>query len=165
MDSKDFNDSYDQLSTYVEDCGLLFERWGLPRTAGRIWGWLHVCNPPRQTAQDLVDALHVSKGSVSMNTRLLESLGLVERIGVPMSRQGHYRLRDDGFEAILSMRIKGAKEARDIAERGLRVIGSAEPLRTNRLERQRDFYAFMVNELELLLRDWQEHKGKSPVVR
>ena len=160
MNSNDFND---QLSTYVENCGLLFERWGLPRTAGRIWGWLHVCDPPRQTAQDLVDALHVSKGSVSMNTRLLESMGLLERIGVPMSRQSHYRLRDDGFEAILSMRIKGAKEARDIAEKGLRVLASAEPMRRNRLEQQRDFYAFMVAELELLLRHWQEQRGKSPV--
>jgi DNA-binding transcriptional regulator GbsR (MarR family) len=162
MNSNDFKD---QLSTYVEDCGLLFERWGLPRTAGRIWGWLHVCDPPRQTAQDLVDALHVSKGSVSMNTRLLESLGLLERVGVPMSRQGHYRLRDDGFEAILSMRIKGAKEARNIAERGLRILEPAEPTRKNRLEQQRDFYAFMVTELETLLTNWQEHKGKNPLLR
>lgn len=162
MYSYDLND---KLSDYVEGCGLLFERWGLPRTAGRIWGWLHVCDPPRQTAQDLVEALHVSKGSVSMNTRLLESLGLLERVGVPMSRQGHYRLRDDGFEAILNMRIKGAKEARDLAEKGLRVLESAEPLRKNRLEQQRDFYAFMVTELELLLKHWQEHKGKRPVAR
>ena len=159
------NDLYDQLSTYVEDCGLLFERWGLPRIAGRIWGWLHVCEPPRQTAQDLVLALHVSKGSVSMNTRLLESLGLVEKVGVPMSRQAHYRLRDDGFEAILSMRIKGAKEARDMAERGLRVLAAAGPMRTKRLEQQRDFYAFMVDELELLLRNWQEYRLSSSMLR
>ncbi len=162
MNSIDLNE---KLSHYVEDCGLLFERWGLPRTAGRIWGWLHVCDPPQQTAQDLVDALYVSKGSVSMYTRLLESIGLLERIGVPMSRQGYYRLREDGFEAILSMRIKGAREARDMAERGLRVLEGAEPLRRRRLERQRDFYAFMVSELEVLLGDWQEQKGQSSVAR
>lgn len=157
------SDSIDeQLSNYVEACGLLFERWGLPRTAGRIWGWLHVCELPRQTARQLVDALHVSKGSVSTNTRLLESMGLLERIGVHGSRQGHYRLRDDAFEAILSMRIKGAKEARDIADKGLQVLGSAEPSRRRRLEHQREFYAFMVSELETLLRHWHERTRGKP---
>jgi DNA-binding transcriptional regulator GbsR (MarR family) len=157
------NNLDDQLSSYVEACGLLLARWGMPRTAGRIWGWLHVCDPPRQSAQDLVDALHVSKGSISTNTRLLESLGLLERIGLPGSRQSHYRVRDDAFEAILSMRIKGAKEARDISEKGLRVLQSTEPSRRRRLEHQRDFYAFMVSELETLVAHWQEHRGPGPV--
>jgi DNA-binding transcriptional regulator GbsR (MarR family) len=151
-----------QLSSYVEACGLVFERWGLPRTAGRIWGWLHVCDPPRQSAQDLLDALQVSRGSVSTNTRLLESMGLIERIGVPGSRQSYYRLRDDAFEAILSMRIKGAKEVAAITEKGLQVLQSAEPARRRRLEHQRDFYSFMVSELEALLRHWQEHKADEP---
>lgn len=77
---------------------------------------------------------------------------MLERIGVPGSRQSHYRLRDDAFEAILSMRIRGAKEARDLAERGLQVLQSAEPQRRCRLETQRGFFAFMVGELETLLR-------------
>lgn len=151
-----------QLSSYVEACGLLFERWGLPRTAGRIWGWLHVCDPPRQTARQLGDALHVSKGSVSTNTRLLESLGLLERIGVHGSRRSHYRLREDAFEAILSMRIKAAKEARDLADRGLQVLQSEEPVRRRRLEHQREFYVFMVSELETLLRHWHERTRDKP---
>jgi len=152
----------EQLSNYVEACGRLFERWGLPRTAGRVWGWLHVCEPPRQTARQLVDALHVSKGSISTNTRLIESLGLLERIGVHGSRQGHYRLRDDAFDAILSMRIKGAKEARDVADKGLQVLESAEPVRKRRLEHQREFYAFLVRELETLLTHWQNHTPGKP---
>ena len=55
---------HENLLAYAEEWGLLFERWGLPRTAGRIWGWLHVCEPPQQTAAQLVDALGVSKGSI-----------------------------------------------------------------------------------------------------
>ncbi len=33
MNSNNLNE---ELSTYVEDYGLLFDRWEFPRTAGRI---------------------------------------------------------------------------------------------------------------------------------
>jgi DNA-binding transcriptional regulator GbsR (MarR family) len=64
---------HESLLGYAEEWGLLFERWGLPRTAGRIWGWLHVCEPPLQTAGQLVDALGVSKVS---QARALADRGL-----------------------------------------------------------------------------------------
>ena len=39
----------EQLLLYVEDFGLYFEQFGLARTAGRMLGWLLVCDPPHQT--------------------------------------------------------------------------------------------------------------------
>jgi DNA-binding MarR family transcriptional regulator len=155
---------HESLLAYAEEWGLLFERWGLPRTAGRIWGWLHVCEPPHQTAGQLVDALGVSKGSVSTNTRLLESLGLLERVGVRGARQSHYRVRPDAFEGIMRQRIVGVSQARALAERGLGVLESASPERKQRLTAKRDFYAFLEREMEELLRHWQGRREEGTLV-
>ncbi|NIN71690.1 MAG: MarR family transcriptional regulator [Gemmatimonadetes bacterium] len=166
MNSNTNNDNlrHESLLGYAEEWGLLFERWGLPRTAGRIWGWLHVCEPPQQTAAQLVDALGVSKGSVSTNTRLLESLDLVERVGVPGARQSHYGVRDDAFEGIMRQRIVGVAQARALAERGLNVLEAASPERKQRLTAKRDFYAFLEREMEELLRHWQGRRESGTLV-
>jgi len=95
-------DLFEALSGYAESWGLLFARWGLPRTAGRIWGWLFVCDPPEQTAMQLAEALHVSKASVSTNTRLLESLGLIERVGLNNDRKILSMLRECPPDAAVS---------------------------------------------------------------
>jgi DNA-binding transcriptional regulator GbsR (MarR family) len=153
-------DLFEALSGYAESWGLLFARWGLPRTAGRIWGWLYVCEPPEQSAQELVEALHVSKASVSTNTRLLESMGLVERVGLRGARASHYRLKPGGLEGMLRQRIAGAVEARALTEQGLDALESEGEGRTKRLEEKLDFYRFMEHELEELLRHWQEHRAQ-----
>lgn len=60
---------------FVESMGLTLESDGLPRIAGRIFGWLLV-SEEAQSLDDLAAELRVSKGSVSTNTRLLEQRGV-----------------------------------------------------------------------------------------
>lgn len=152
-------DPHDRLSSFVEGIGLIFERWGFPRTAGRIWGWLHVCQPPHQSSDDLADALHVSKASISTNTRLLENVGLLERVGVRGSRLIHYRLARDAFESILQQRLTGAREVRSLAERGLGSLESEDSGPTGRLGELRDFYAFVEEEVACMLERWRTRRG------
>ncbi len=64
---------------------LFFEEMGFPRMAGRILGWLLICDPPEQSAGQLAGVLQASKGSLSTMTRLLIQMGLVERVGLPGS--------------------------------------------------------------------------------
>ena len=45
---------------FVEDIGLIMEEQGRPRIAGRILGWLLICEPPEQSFADLVAVLGVS---------------------------------------------------------------------------------------------------------
>ncbi len=149
------------LLHYVEEWGLLFDHWGLNRTAGRIWGWLQVCEPAEQTAPQLVDALQVSKASISTNVRMLDNIGLVERVGKPGARQSYYRMRPDCFGSIMRERIGAASQARQVAERGLDLLEAAGLERRRRLEATRDFYAFLEREMEKLLGDWREGVAES----
>ena len=82
-----------QRKQYAEEFGLAFEQFGITRMAGRILGWLLVCEPPHQSPQDLQDALQASKGSISTNIRMLERLNFVERISLPGDRRTYFRSR------------------------------------------------------------------------
>ena len=50
-------------SAFVEEMGQALATYGMTPMAGRMWGWLLICEPPEQTAADLAEALQASRGS------------------------------------------------------------------------------------------------------
>ncbi|MFQ3629252.1 MAG: MarR family transcriptional regulator, partial [Cyanobacteriota bacterium] len=76
---------------FVEEVGLMFELIGLPRMAGRIFGWLLISQPPHQSSGELAEVLQASKGSISSMTRLLIQLGLIERLPLPGDRRDFFQ--------------------------------------------------------------------------
>lgn len=79
------------VGAFVERAGLLCERDGLPRIAGRILGLLLV-SPAPLALDAIADRLGVSKASVSTDARRLEERGLVERVGRPGDRKDYYQI-------------------------------------------------------------------------
>ena len=82
----------DDLLQFVEEVAVAFERMGLFRMAGRVVGWLLVCEPAHQSADELAAALQASRSSISMAMQLLQRSGAVERYPMPGSRRTYYRL-------------------------------------------------------------------------
>src|SRR3712207_397907 len=64
---------------FVEDMGRYMEAHGFPRMAGRMFAWLLICDPPGQTAAEIAERLHASRGAISGAARLLTNAGLVKR--------------------------------------------------------------------------------------
>lgn len=62
------NDGVDQMGAepdimeFVEQMGGYFESRSLTRLAGRLLGWLLVCDPERQSSEELATALAASSG-------------------------------------------------------------------------------------------------------
>src|SRR5664279_4454843 len=56
-------------SRFVEEMGQILASYGMTPMAGRMWGWLLICEPPEQTAAELADALHASRGAISGTAR------------------------------------------------------------------------------------------------
>lgn len=90
-----------EQSEHVEEFGRFWESVFGSRTAGRIVGWLMICEPPHQSAADLVDVLHISAGSVSTQVRHLELLGLVERVTFHGDRARYYQLPDGVWTKVM----------------------------------------------------------------
>jgi hypothetical protein len=145
----------DAVRPFVEDVALFHERFGLPRMAGRILGWLLVCEPAHQTMADMARALGGSKASMSTMTRLLAQLRLIERVRRPGERQDRFGIRPglwvDGFRREAAS--YGA--ARAMYERGLAALAGRPPAVRARLEDARDLYAFFEAEVPKVLARWE----------
>jgi DNA-binding MarR family transcriptional regulator len=92
-------------SEFVERMGLLWENEGLPRIAGRIFGFLTVQDNPC-SLDDLAAALDVSKASVSTDARRLEGLGLLQRVSLPADRRDYYSVATDAPARVLTIKIQ-----------------------------------------------------------
>ena len=99
------------------------------RTAGRILGWLMICDPPHRSASELIDELDVSSGSVSTQIRLLERLQFVERHTFPGDRVTYYQLKPDVWVEVMASEMGHLERMRAISEVGARVVPEERPER------------------------------------
>lgn len=79
--------------TFIERMGLSAQAEGLPRIAGRMFGYFMIHGGPCNLGA-LAGALQVSRASVSTNARLLRDLGVLEIVTIPGDRQIYYRLTE-----------------------------------------------------------------------
>lgn len=148
----------EDLRHLVEELGLWFEHIGIPRMAGRVMGWLLVCDPPEQTMQQLADELQASMGSVSTMTRLLDQLGLIERTSLPGERKVRYRIRPDAWSRTWEEHLEQSRSFLAIAEKGLAILEGADTERRGRLEGMREYSRFYVEELPILIAKWEDYQ-------
>src|SRR5437764_2589358 len=125
---------HDELVSFADELGMFYEDLGLPRAWGRVLGWLLVCDPDSQSAEDFANVLHGSRGSVSMTTRALIRGGMVERRTLRGDRRTYYRIRPESWTAVLEEQQRSTKRLRTIAERGLELLKDEPAARKQRLE-------------------------------
>ncbi|MCW5715294.1 MAG: MarR family transcriptional regulator [Bauldia sp.] len=130
----------EQASAFIDQHGLFWDRVGGNRTMGRILAWLMICNPPEQSAPDIVAALDVSKASVSTAMRGLETARLIERVARPGSRRVHFRLPPGGWDVVARRRVEEAANLIVIAEKGVAAVADEPP---GHQERIRDYLEWL----------------------
>lgn len=128
---------------FIEDFTSFGMGIGLPRSAARILGFLHVCNPDVQSYTQIQEVLKLSSGSVSISTKLLEDMQLIERVRQSGDRQHYYRLIPDGFVRATKRRLETFNAGHKLASRGLRTHPGDPRIAT--LER---LYGFLDAELK-----------------
>ncbi|MEE8469745.1 MAG: MarR family transcriptional regulator [Dehalococcoidia bacterium] len=143
---------------FVEEVGLHFEQAGAPRMAGRIVGWLLICDPPHQSTGELAEALLASKGSISSATRLLIQMGMIERISLPGQRRDYFSIKPNSWDEMMKRRMAVVTDLRVIAERGLQLLEGKDLRVKRRLEEMRSMYAFWERELPALMERWEEER-------
>ncbi len=149
---------------FAEEVGIVFEQTGMPRMAGRILGWLLISDPPHQSTEQLTKALMASKGSISTMTRLLIQIGLIERLSLPGVRRDYFRLRSDAWQHMIGRGLtEEIKMVRQLAERGLELLGDKTPVTKKWLEEMRDVYTFLEREFPTLLERWE--RGHQKVIK
>lgn len=146
--------------TFVEEVAVAFEQGGLPRMAGRIIGWLLICDPPEQTSDQLARVLQASKGSISSSTRLLVPSGLVERMSRPGERRDYFRLRNEAWAELVRARLDQVTSFRELTQRGLALLADDAAARRARLEDVSSFYTWLDARLAELWTAWDEERPR-----
>ena len=145
---------------FVDRLGLFMEMLGGPRTMGRIYGWLLICDPPQQSLTQLAGTLSVSKASVSTVARQLQEGGMIERL--PSSTRQHvYRVTPGGFSSVLSTQLSRMKRGIDVANFGLALLDKSRTEQRERLEDFRDFCEFSARDYrDEMLQRWSDYRAE-----
>jgi DNA-binding transcriptional regulator GbsR (MarR family) len=149
-------------SQFTDRMGLLFEAEGQPRIAGRLFGYLLVCDDPRSLDQ-LAGALGVSKASVSTNARMLAEKGVLERVCRPGDRHDYYAVAPDLFSRTMAERLRRWERFTETVGQARRTL----PIRSERVRaRLRGYetaYAYMVGAIGHALDRWERGTPGRPV--
>ena len=145
---------------FVEEMGQFLAGLGMTPMAGRMWGYLLICEPPEQTAGDIADALQASRGAISGTARILATSGLVRRGTKPGDRREYFSAPPEALETMMSSASSVYRQMRAIAERGLAATADRPHSSRQRLEEFRDVMAFVEQEVPALIdRFLRERKG------
>ena len=134
-------------SDFVEEMGQFLANIGMTPMAGRMWGWLLICEPSEQTAGDIAEALQASRGAISGTARMLENAGLVRRTTRRGDRREYFSAPAAALESMLANAGALYRQLREIAERGLAATAERTPEARARLEEFRDVMAFVEQEI------------------
>ena len=145
---------------FSEDLSLIFEAWGLPPMAGRVWAALLVTDQPHLSASDLQEQIGASAGSISTAVAGLTRLGIIDRVWVPGDRRSYYVAAMDALDRLVERRTKAISQMVVLTEQGIDAFSDVEPAK-ERLEELRGFYAWFERELELVLERWRR-EGRTP---
>lgn len=145
---------------FVDRMGLLWESLGGPRTMGRVYGWLMICDPPQQSLAELATTLSVSKASISTVARQLQAAAMIERLP-SASREHRYRVTPGGFTHVLNVQFSLMQPGVHAADLGLALLGDDRAEQRARLQDFRDFCEFCSNDYrDELTRLWDDYRDK-----
>jgi len=139
---------------FIEQMGVISQGDGLPRIAGRLIG-LMVFDGKPYSFGELAIELQVSRGSISTNARILEQMGIIERVAKAGDRQDYFQLADDPYSNILKGALARSTKAREtIAKTSAALPNRGHKDVKTRLTAFEDFYQTVTQALsEAIERD------------
>lgn len=96
---------------FIQSWGVLGTQWGINRTMAQIHALLLV-TPDPMSADEIMDALQISRGNANMNLRDLITWGLVEKVLKAGERREFFAAEKDIWK--VSMRIIRERRRREL---------------------------------------------------
>ena len=144
----------EQVRAFVEQLALTLTDYGFPRMPSRVLVTLMAADEDGLTAAQLGERLGVSPAAISGAVRYLIHVGLLQRLPTPGSRRDRYRLPADPWYESASMQDAFMGQVVSVSDDGVKALG-ADTAAGRRMERMRDFFAFIQREVGDLLAKWR----------
>ena len=157
---------------YIEECGLLFDKLGLTRMAGRVFGFLVVCDEDHVSFDQIREALKASKGSISGTMKQLVQTGMAEAVSLPGDRKTYYRISRVKIGDMIRQRIGQFIELADTLQKGNK-LKERDDDTSEWLTEASTFHYWIGDQLDGIIKQWEnekqqiihqyhEHKEKQP---
>jgi len=143
---------------FVEDFASALAEMGVPRMPARVFVALLTSDSGRLTAAELAARLHASQAAMSGAVRYLIQTGLVRREGEPGSRRHYYRVPDDVWDELSTIRNRAMARWTAVLREGVPILGADTPAGARIAESVR-YFEFVSAELPLLITRWRERKA------
>jgi DNA-binding transcriptional regulator GbsR (MarR family) len=151
----------DPERSFIEEVGVVFEQTGLPRMAGRLFGWLLIADPPYQSPAELAEVLQASKGSISTTVRLLQQSGFIERYVIPGSRHDFFRLPPDAIKKVIGHGLEQEiKMFRGLADQGLEMNKTLPAKRKTWLKEMQSRYGYLEKKFPAIMAQYDKEKDQ-----
>jgi DNA-binding MarR family transcriptional regulator len=145
--------------TFADHAGRLYaRRYGMAPMAGRVLGYLALCEPREQSIAELAEALLASRSAIAGAVNALENLGLVRRSRAAGERMDRVHITLSSAQAMGFEDVSEFREQGELAREGLQAIADAPPARRAVLLEWAAFADFLVDRLPALAQDWKKHR-------
>ena len=148
----------DEELTFADHLGRFYaRRYAFPPMAGRVLGYLLVCDRPDQTIAELSEALLASRSAVTGALEVLERIHAVRRSRAAGERMDRVRVdlssaQSQGFD------VSEYRELGDLAREGLEVLKDASPERRATLVEMAAFADWLVERMGVMKEEWEAHR-------
>ncbi|WP_428484755.1 GbsR/MarR family transcriptional regulator [Rhodopila sp.] len=145
------------IEKFVLHFGEMGGRWGINRTVGQIYALLFLSDRPLN-AEEITEALGVSRSNVSMGLKELEAWRLVRKRHLPSDRRDYFEAPDDIWQIVRTLAEERRKREVDPTLSMLRGILMETP--TSSEERHAQDKMRQMHELIELLVGWMDDVQK-----
>ena len=142
---------------YIEDSALLFEQVGMTRMAGRIFGYLIICDEDAVSFDKICETLQASKGGISTNLKQLLQTGLIEQATYSGDRKTYYRASHVHIGDITASRLNLMKKFAELFSKGRRLKTRDDDV-SEWLGETAVFYQWMEKKMEEMMDEWESNK-------
>ena len=148
----------DEEITFADHMGRFYaRRFAFPPMAGRVLGYLLVCEPPAQTIAELSDALLASRSAVTGALDVLERIDTIQRSRAAGERMDRVRVDLSSAES-RGFDVTEYQELGDLAREGLEVLKDAPADRRESLMELEAFAVWLVERMRTLQQEWETHR-------
>jgi hypothetical protein len=127
--------------------------YGFPPVAGRLLGYLTICQPPRQTIADVADALQASRSAITGAVTLLDRYHAVRRTRSAGERADHISLDPRALDPT-GFAGEAYKAQAELAREALDLLPDADAERRSIVAEAAAFYDFLADRMPSLLTEW-----------
>jgi hypothetical protein len=148
---------------FADDLGhYCIRELGFPPIAGRLLGYLAVCDPAEQTINELAEALLASRSAITQAVVLLESRALARRTRARGERVDRVAVVLDVSVFERDLDATGYIEQAALLRRGSALLAADDSGRRQALNELAALNDFLAEKLPLLKDEWLAHRASLP---